>query len=111
MHRPALCQSQISRRPRASAPQLKRDPLGRYEHHTRFCGGRRRASTEGSRRSAAGEHRSVVQGRARSGRYHHLVPSNSVVPGATPEGRGWPWAFSVPCVGAPVGARLRSCAR
>ena len=28
MHRPALCQSQISRRPRASAPQLKRDPLG-----------------------------------------------------------------------------------
>ena len=28
MHRPALCQSQISRRPRASAPQLKRDLLG-----------------------------------------------------------------------------------
>src|SRR5439155_12633426 len=36
VHRPALCQSQISPRPRALRPQLKRDPLGRGEKARRM---------------------------------------------------------------------------
>ena len=89
-------------RRRASRPQLKRDPLGRYEHQPRFTGGRRRASTE--RWLSAARRVSTVRwcrGAPRTGRPHRfrLSKGGRARRDSGRVGAG-PGAFRVPCQSA-----------